>query len=188
MKTLKESILADIDTNIDKMDQDIETATWGPKLTAQDFYKMRYLRGNPSGIRWMCSGAITNIIDPVKFSSDAKSTNIGGFSFAAVKTYEGYHIKVGILYSTVESGDAYWYKGNANIYQIVEETSLAKVKKYILSFIEHLKTHPAAFKAFVNDVAELKGYKAASRIINRYGDEEDYNENERTFDKYLDIK
>ena len=57
-----------------------------------------------------------------------------------------------------------------------------------MSFIEHLKTHPAAFKAFVNDVAELKGYKTASRIINMYGDEEDYNENERTFDKYLDIK
>lgn len=188
MKTLKESILADIDVNIDKMDQDIETATWGPKLTAQNFYKMRHLRGNPSGINWMCGGAITNIIDPVKFSSDPRATNIGGFTFAAVKIYEGYHIKVGILYSNVEAADEYWYKGNANIYQTVEETSLTKVKKYILSFIEHLKTHPAAFKAFVNDVAELKGYKAASRVINRYGDEEDYNENERTFDKYLDIK
>lgn len=135
MKTLKESILSDIDISIDRMDKDLEVALNIP--TKKDFEKSDYC-SNVYGIKWYCPDVIDKYRNKYAFIKPDMDGIVITF-----RTSRGKGFNVNLMYKN-RTWMQYCLSGWEITWYDLEEMKLPAMKKLALELITHLAYHPKA--------------------------------------------
>lgn len=135
MKTLKESILSDIETTLSITDNDVKNVINGDVPTSNDFHRIATIW---YGVDWKCPLLIKNFAKDVekvmqKYNNDYKAENIIGIRCMYRKSSTG-HLLFGLyLYDKNEQG--FTIRGIGNTPERIGEND---AERLILKFIEHV--------------------------------------------------
>lgn len=136
MKTLKESILSDIETTLSVTDNDVKNIINGDVPTIKDFHRISMMW---EGVEWECPLLIKKFAKDVekvmqKHNDDYKAENIIGMRCMYREALSKGHLIFG-LYLYDKNGKSFNIRG---IGSTTERISPMDAKKLILKFIEHV--------------------------------------------------
>lgn len=136
MRTLKESILSDIETTLSVTDDDIKNIINGAVPTIKDFHRISMMW---EGVEWECPLLIKKFAKDVetvmqKHNDDYKAENIIGMRCMYREALSKGHLIFG-LYLYDKNGKSFNIRG---IGSTTERISPMDAKKLILKFIEHV--------------------------------------------------
>ena len=156
---LKESILDDIDTQIEKGDKDIEDVTY--KIpTLKDFYGNKY----SSFVYWE-GGDFIKQCKNIRLFSIPKNTK--GITFGIDNFGQGIH-KLYCKFNTSEGKFKFDYSSwnVSSVWVTKLDKNMLYCKKVILSLIEHLAKNPKALQELINYIGEYEIDRQASGSYN----------------------
>ena len=144
---LKESILDDIDTQINTGDDELIRHVYKvPKL--EDFYRTRLMRGTGEILFWECG----ELIKPLR-RHRIIPRNSAGLTFRIIPA--GSTTKIVAEFNSEEGKNRFEFGSRViQCWRTELDKNVLYCKKVILSIIEHLARNPKAFEEFMNYIIE----------------------------------